>query len=168
LLAALTAAPNLVACSSDSASPTDPNSAAGVVLEGDATVAQLDAFLQHEATEWAWAGGQFDTPDAQAILAADTPQRFSWHADPADFAQGDTANDAVMTHLLEFSASSKSTPLRVFTTLSEYTPDTVAWQKLIAVGEPITVNLTTGTFVGADVPKDGGPFIGQALTFTIE
>src|SRR6478752_4969165 len=170
LLLALTAAPNLVACSSstDSPSPTDPHSSAGVVREGGATAAQLDTFLHHKAREWAWAGGQFDTPDEQATLAAGTPQRFSWHADPADFATGGSASELVMTHLLEFNTANGGTPLRVFTTLPEYTPDTVAWQKLIATSEAITVSLTTGTFVGADVPEDGGPFIGQALTFTIE
>jgi hypothetical protein len=159
------AAPSFVACSSPPGlqRPTD-----GVRLEGDANEAQLDAFLQREAKDWAWAGGQFDTPDNRATLDAGTPQTFSWHADPADFAEGDTPDDVVMTHLLEFSASQSSAALRVFTTLPEYTPDTAAWQSLAAAPQPIRVSLTTGSFVAADLPEDGGPFIGQVLTFTIE
>lgn len=139
-----------------------------MLLEGSASEAQLSVFLQREAEDWAWAGGQFDTPDDRATLDARTPQTFSWHADPADFAEGNAAGDVVMTHLLEFSTNQSSTALRVFTTLPEYTPDTTAWQRLVAVHEPITVSLTTGSFVAADLPEDGGPFIGQALTFTIE
>ena len=158
-------APSLVACSSPPGlqRPTD-----GVALEGDATQTQLSAFLQREAKEWAWAGGQFDAPDDRATLAASAPQTFSWHADPADFAEGDAPGDVVMTHLLEFSANQSSKVLRVFTTLPQYTPDTAAWQKLVAAHDPITVSLTTGSFVAADLPEDGGPFIGQALAFTIE
>jgi len=73
-----------------------------------------------------------------------------------------------MTHLLEFRTSQEKPALRVFTTLPQYTPDTSPWQTLVAAHEPITVSLTTGSFVDTDLPEDGGPFIGEALTFTIE
>jgi len=139
-----------------------------VVLEGVASRTQLSVFLQREAEDWAWAGGRFDTPDTHATLDASTPQTFSWHADPADFTEAAPPGDVVMTHLLVFSTSESDAALRVFTTLPEYTPDTAAWQRLVAVHEPITVSLTTGSFVAAELPDDGGPFIGQALTFTIE
>jgi len=164
-LVVVAVAPSFVACSSPPGlrRPTD-----GVVLEGDATQTQLSAFLQREAKDWAWAGGQFDTPEDRATLAASTPQTFSWHADPADFAESDVPGDVVMTHLLEFSTNQSSNALRVFTTLPEYTPDTSAWQTLVAAHEPITVSLSTGSFVAAALPEDGGPFIGQALAFTIE
>ena len=164
-LALVAVAPSFVACSSP---PGLQRPTAAVVLEGDASDSQLDVFLQREAKDWAWAGGQFDTPDDRATLDASTPQTFSWHADPADFAEGDTPGDVVMTHLLEFSTSQTRPALRVFTTLPQYTPDTAAWRTLVLAHESITVSLTTASFVAADLPEDGGPFIGQTLTFTIE
>jgi hypothetical protein len=172
VLLTLVGAPSLVACSSSD--PVGPHSqpaqisTTGVLLEGDASEAQLSTFLHRKPRDWAWAGGQFDTPDDQAALAADAAQTFSWHADPADFAASDDTGDAVMTHLLSFGRANGGGLLQVFTTLPEYTPDTVAWQKLVDAGEPITLSLTTGSFVGADLPEAGGPFIGQSLTFTIE
>jgi len=170
LLLALTAAPGLSACSSSEGSGLQPApvSSDGILREGDASEAQLSRFLRDKARDWAWAGGQFDAPDDAATLAADPPPTFSWHADPADFAQGGAADDVVMTHLLLFSTASNPSLLELFTTLSEYTPQAADWQKLVDAGEPITVGLTTGTFVGSDLPKDGGPFVGQTLTFAIE
>jgi hypothetical protein len=73
-----------------------------------------------------------------------------------------------MTHLLLFSTKGQSHLLEVFSTLSEYTPDAAHWHKLVDAHEPITLSLTTGTFVGSELPEEGGPFTGQTLTFTIE
>jgi hypothetical protein len=172
LLVALCAAPVLLGCSSSSSDSyrSYPNvmTTEGIVLEGAASDALLGTYLQHKARDWAWAGGQFDTPDTNATLAADTPTTFTWHADPADFAEGGAPGDLLMTHLLSFSTPRSGTSLRVFTTLREYTPDSAVWRKLLDAGEPISVSLTTGTFVGTDLPEDGGPFNGQTLTFTIE
>ncbi len=170
LLLALAATPALTACASSdqSHSQPEPVSTSNVVREGDASAAQLAVFLQIKARVWAWAGGQFDTPDENATLAADTPPTFAWHADPADFAQGGAAGEVVMTHLLSFSTPSQPGLLELFTTLSEYTPSALAWQKLIDTREPITLSLTTGSFVGAALPEEDGPFIGQTLTFAIE
>ncbi len=168
----LSATLGLAACSSsnDSRAHLDPISTAGIVLQGDASAAELDTFLHHKPRDWAWAGGQFDAPDDHAALARGTPLTFSWHADPADFAEsGSNATAAaVMTHLLEFRTPNHGELLQVFTKRSEYTPDAAAWQKLVDAGEPIALSLTTASFVGSDLPEDGGPFIGQSLTFTIE
>lgn len=166
-LAALAFAPSLVACSSPPGL-RPPSATDGVVFEGGASKTQLSVFLEREPEDWAWAGGRFDTPDTYATLEASTPQTFSWHADPADFTEAEAPDDVVMTHLLVFSTSESDAVLRVFTALPEYTPDTAAWQGLVAIHEPITVSLTTASFVASDLPEDGGPFIGQALTFTIE
>ena len=167
---ALAAATALVACacSDEHGSQADPISNDPVVFEGDANDAQYDTFQQKEPRDWAWAGGRFDAPDDDETLAAATPSTFAWHADPADFAQGGAAGDVVMTHRLLFSAPSQARLLEVFSTLSDYTPDAISWQKLVEAREAINVSLTTGTFVGDDLPDDGGPFIGQTLTFTIE
>ena len=171
LLFAVACARGLAACSSPEGLHPGPDqvSTSDALLQGNATAAQLGIFRQRTARDWAWAGGQFDAPaDDGAELVAETPLTFAWHADPADFAQGGAPGDAVMTHLLSFSTSGNERLLEVFSTLPEYAPDAKGWQKLVDVAEPITVSLTTGTFVGGDLPEEGGPFIGQALTFTIE
>lgn len=170
LLLALAAGPSLAACSSseDARQHPDPISTYGVVREGDASDAQLNTFLQHKARDWDWAGGVFDAPDDQATVDADPPLTFAWHADPAELSPGSAAGEVVITHLLLFSAPTHPSLLKVFTTRPDYTPNAQAWQTLLDAGEPITVSLTTGTFVGSDLPEEGGPFSGQALTFTIE
>jgi len=155
-----------LACSSSHDSSADQNAiTAGVLLEGDATTAQLSAVLSRKPLDWDWAGGQFDTPDDEATLAADTPASFGWHADPPAFAGAD---GVVTTYLLAFNASDNSDVLRVFTTLPEYTPDETAWSKLVAASQPITSSITTSHFIGAELPQAGGPFIGQTITLTIE
>lgn len=168
LLVALAALPSLVACSSSDSSADQNAISAGVVRDGDATAAQLSTVLQRKALDWAWAGGRFDTPDDQATVAAESRASFSWSADPPDFAEGGAAGDVVMTYLLTFSAPGDDNLLRVFTTLTHYTPDTAAWQKLVTASQPITVHIITASFIGADLPQDGGPFSGQTLTLTIE
>lgn len=107
----------------------------------------------------------FDAPEDRALAASAT---FTWHAEPADFTPGESTGEAVMTHLLEFSALHWNAPLRVFTTLQQYTPDTVEWRRFAAAHQPISVSLTTASFVDSDLPDDGGPFSGQTLTFTVE
>jgi len=170
-LLALAASSVLVSCSSSGESQASSNtsSIAGIEREGAANETQLRMFLQDKAREWAWAGGQFDAPSDGATLGADMPQTFNWHADPADFAEGGAnGDDTVMTHLLLFSTPSHAHLLEVFTTLRAYTPNVQDWQKLVDAREAISLSLTTATFVGADLPEAGGPYVGQTLTFTIE
>ena len=149
------------------AAMTERGVGAVVVLEGDASEARLTTFLHEKARDWAWAGGQFETPEDGATLSASQPSTFTWHADPADFAEGGAPGDVVMTHLLSF-RTARGDLQQVFTTLPEYTPSTPDWQQLVHAHEPITLSLTTGSFVGSELPEEGGPFIGQTLTFTIE
>ena len=169
-MVALAVAPALTACGSSDESHSQPAliATSGIVREGDASEVQLATFLHIKARDWAWAGGQFDAPSNNATIAADTPQTFAWHADPADFAQGGAPGEVVMTHLLSFSTPSDARLLELFTTLSDYTPSAMDWQKLVDAREPLTLSLTTGTFVGSDLPEEGGPFIGQTLKFAIE
>jgi hypothetical protein len=164
----LVASPGLLACSSSDRSPSGASSIDSVAREGDASQAQLDTFRQREPRHWDWAGGQFDTPDDHATVSPHAPLTFSWHADPADFAPDDAPGEVVMAHLLAFSTARNARLLEVFTTLPQYTPSAEAWQKLADAGKPITLSLTTGSFVGPDLPADGGPFIGQTITFVIE
>jgi hypothetical protein len=161
------AAPLLPACSSDDAPAVDA-SLAEVVRQGDVTDVQLRAVVANAPIDWAWAGGQFDTPDPNATLPSSTPFEFTWHADATQPEEGGGPSAYQMVHLLVFSTPTKPNLLRVFSTLDSYTPDDATWQLLTATGEPITLSLTSGTFAGDDLTSEGGPYIGQHLTFTIE
>ncbi len=168
LVAALAvAAPTIPACSSNDAPAVDP-SLASVVRQGDVTDAQLRTVVANKPIDWAWAGGQFDAPDPNASMPATTPFEFTWHADATQPEEGGGPSAFQMVHLLVFSTPSNPNLLRVFSTLDSYTPDAAAWQLLTATGEPITLSLTSGTFAGDDLTSEGGPYIGQELSFSIE
>jgi hypothetical protein len=170
LVAALaTMLPAFSACSSDSAPAVD-TSTADVVREGNVTDGQLRAVLDNAAQDWAWAGGQFDAPSNKDVMASDTAFEFAWHADPTEPSDGGAPGDMDMVHLLVFSTPSEPNLLRVFSTLGSYTPDAAAWQKLIDAGtsSAITLSLTSATFSGDELTAEGGPFVGQELSFTIE
>ena len=167
LLAALSAALAFVpACSSDKASAAPPGYTD--VRQSNATEAELRTVLGTQSDDWAWAGGQFDTPKDQAALARDTPYEFAWKSALTDASEAGAPDAFEMTYLLVFSTPSKGTILRVFTTLTQYTPDANAWQKLVDSGEPITLGIRTATFNGNELTVDGGPHEGQTLTFTLE
>jgi hypothetical protein len=70
-------------------------------------------------------------------------------------------------YFVVFSTPSDPKLARVFTSEVEYTPDDAVWQKMIAVGGPITCTITTGIFDNNLLAADGGPFVGDSTTFTI-
>ncbi|HWZ93171.1 MAG TPA: hypothetical protein VNW92_30135 [Polyangiaceae bacterium] len=172
LIGFLSAAACLPACSSDNtANQSDPLSA-DVVREGQTTTLALDQFLRTTGDDWGWAGGTFDTPADGAVLPAATPTAFTWHADPTS---GPNPNDTIVASkqngqafMLVFSSSSDPKLLRVFTSLTSYTPDAKAWQKLVAAGGPISVNVTSATFENDLLTSDGGPHIGQTISITLQ
>jgi len=117
-------------------------------------------------------GGQFDAPADQAVLSADAAAAFAWHADPT--APPDP-NDTLLptkqngpTFFLLFSSASNPKLLRLFTSLTSYTPDGADWQKLVLAAEPISVNVTSATFENDLLTADGGPHIGQTIAVTIQ
>lgn len=155
----------LPACSSDSSTATPGD----IVREGDATASELETFLGAASDDWAWAGGQFDSPaDNHAILPKDSPFTFSWHSTSTDSDEAGAASESEMIYLLVFATPSNAELVRVFTTQSEYTPDAHAWQTLVAARESIEVTVTTATFAGEALTVEGGPHVGQTRSFTIE
>lgn len=165
LVAVLAAAlPVIPACSSD-------DSPAATVHEGTVTNGQLHAVLSTEAQEWAWAGGSFHTPNDGDVLPSDTPFTFSWQSDTTvDPPAAGAPDDLQMVHLLAFSTPTESNLLRVFTSLDSYTPDTAAWETLKKAGKsgPVTLSLVSATLQGDGLVVDGGPFVGESITFTVE
>lgn len=87
------------------------------------------------------------------------PERAAW------------ASSAPLTgacYLLVFSTPSHPRLVRLLTTLTSYTPDPAAWNKLVTARAPITLQLSAATFDTDMLTAEGGPHIGQAISFTIE
>ena len=172
---ALLAAACVSACSSDgSQSQSSDSLHPDIIREGTTTSPALNEFLGIAPDDWGWAGGQFQAPMDMDVLPAATPETFTWQADPT---APPGANDVLdpskqqgQVFLLIFSApSSDAALLRVFTSLTSYTPDADAWQKLVAAGsQSITLSVTSGTFENDQLTSDGGPHAGQVIHFTIQ
>jgi hypothetical protein len=162
----------LPGCSSDKSAGQSTSLGADVVREGDTTAAALNEFLGAEGDDWGWAGGQFDAPADQTVLPADAPTAFAWHADPTTPPDpNDTLSPSKQNgqaFFLAFSSASNQKLLRVFTNLTSYTPSTAAWQGLLQVGEPVSINVTSATFENDLLTSDGGPHIGETITVTIQ
>jgi len=163
-----------LACASDKSNAQSNPLTENIVQEGTTTPAALNEFLGTMADDWSWAGGQFQTPHDMAVLPADTPATFTWHAD-ATSSPG--ANDVLdpskqqgQVFLLAFTVPSSEKPvLRVFTTLMSYTPDATNWAKLVSAdSETFTLNVTSATFENDQLTSDGGPHTGQTIHFTIQ
>jgi hypothetical protein len=58
--------------------------------------------------------------------------------------------------------------LRVFTDQTSYTPDAARWAALAAAGQPLTLTITWAQFEENRIPEASGPFIGGALSLTIQ
>lgn len=165
------ALPAVPACSSDDVASSSSSSIADVVRQGDVTDSQLRTFLANEAQEWAWAGGRLDTPVDGGVLPSDAPFEFTWESDnTVDPPAAGATNDLQLVHLLVFSTQAEPNLLRVFSTLNSYTPDAATWETLKEAGQsgPITLSLNSATLMGSELVVDGGPFIGETVSFTIE
>ncbi len=71
-------------------------------------------------------------------------------------------------YFLLFTTPTNAKLLRVFTPLTEYTPDADALAKLKAAGEPIHAVITTADFDQNRVAPDGGPYQGTEIVFTLQ
>lgn len=160
-----------------------------VVYEGGASDEALDAMLALPSQP---SPGPlvFVKPSANAQLPAATPPAFAWTDATAPragvvaprarsgawrargllgggpaHAHGAALNGKA--YLLTFSSSANPKALRVFTTLTTYTPTPTAWQKLSAEKGAITAKLQAATFDNNTVVTGGGPFDGGSITFTV-
>jgi hypothetical protein len=69
-------------------------------------------------------------------------------------------------YFLVFRTEENPRLLRVFTTRLDYTPSAEAWAKLSGEGGgPITVEITGAIFEQNRIPQDGGPWLGETLSF---
>lgn len=68
---------------------------------------------------------------------------------------------------LSFSTATNAKVVRVFTTLTSYTPAQAEWDKLVAANAEITLSLVGAEFDNNRVADSGGPFQGTKFVFTI-
>jgi len=69
---------------------------------------------------------------------------------------------------LVFKDDAGQTPLRVFTPEQTYTPEADAFAALAQAKQPLTLHIVSATFDNNALIKDGGPFEGGSVTFSIE
>lgn len=68
---------------------------------------------------------------------------------------------------LVFSTASDPKLVRVFTSLTSYTPSQATWDKMIAANAEITLSLIGAEFDNNRIADSGGPFQGTKFVFTI-
>lgn len=68
---------------------------------------------------------------------------------------------------LVFSTASDAKLVRVFTSLTSYTPSQTVWDKMIAANAEITLSLIGAEFDNNRIADSGGPFQGSKFVFTI-
>lgn len=150
-------------------SESPANKGSDVRLEADATGEALDAMLAVEAESWDWSAGFVRAPSAGAELPGDVPFTFTWTTELAH-EDADAASEpalAGVAFLLDFSSPAHPSMLRVFTSLYDYTPSDKDWSALASSGEEITLHVDAADFSGNQIVKNGGPFSGIGVTFTI-
>jgi len=158
------------------AADTDPWDWAGGLFDMPANHAVLPAatpatFAWHVDSSAPQGGGAGAGGASGALTPADSGVRWAsllqlFGPERTASAHGAPLNGEAF--FLVFSTPSSPTLLRVFTTQLSYTPDADAWKKLIGAGGPITLDITSGIFENNLLTQDGGPHLGQTLTFTVQ
>jgi hypothetical protein len=99
------------------------------------------------------------------------PSRRAWRLsdwfvlERSAFAHGAPMNGDAF--FVAFATSREPKLLRVFTQERTYVPTDDEWQLLAGAGETISLTVTRGTFEQGRLTADGGPFVGQALHFSV-
>jgi hypothetical protein len=82
-------------------------------------------------------------------------------------AHAQTAPLTGKAYLLVLSTSKNAKLVRLFTTNHDYTPAPAIIERLAGAGVPIQAVVTTAYFTADAIAKSGGPFAGNAVTFTM-
>ena len=110
--------------------------------------------------------------DGDLVDARPLPKKSSVHlhlADllgvPAAFAHGAALSGK--GYWLVVTDAKNARILRLFTTLTSWTPDAVAWQRLQAAGGNLAITVTMGVFDDNKLASDGGPFASKTVHFKV-
>jgi hypothetical protein len=151
-----------------------PSPNAGVVFAGAADGRALDALLAVPPQASADEAAVIDAPINATILAANPPQRFSWHAPSSEapvVAPAPGADPGSMSgagFYLLFSTDQVPELLRVFTSEASYTPDEAAWETISSAEMWVTFRVINASFVDDALAPGGGPFVGTPIAFCPE
>jgi hypothetical protein len=180
------------ACGTGAPAP-DP-ALAGVVFVGGADEPALEQLVGATPATDASKGVVIDYPPTDTILDAATVVTFRWHAPaaaarvptfpfspPAEGAPrwlrdllgperaahaGDSMNGA--GYYLIFATDTKPELLRVFTTLTSYTPDAAAWKTLSSAMVWTQLTIASAAFQDDQLVPGEGPFVGSPVLFCID
>lgn len=190
LVVAVSAALYAGACSSNDGEPLPTSELDDVIYEGDTNDEALELLLSSTPVDDPANEAQLVWPPDGDSVPASPPPTFCWSmgaaaslspgtpAEPQEpgwldevvgmksaHAHGPPVNGTAW--FVVFSTPDDPKLVRVFTATNEFTPGDAVWQKMTAVGGPITVTITTGIFDNNLLAADGGPFVGDPTTFTV-
>jgi hypothetical protein len=186
-LVLLALAGTLAGCADDPNDPIAPApSIEDVIYEGGANDEALEALLAAQPVADATKAAALVAPEDGAALDGAEPVEFSWALGAEGSRrrtrpllrlarlfgggplQGHGAPVNGRAYFVVFHTAADEALVRVFTGLTTYTPAADAWQKMSAAGAPISVTITSGIYDNNLLAADGGPFVGDSATFTIE
>lgn len=162
-----------------SSATTDPD-IEGVIYEGTATDEALLAMLRLSAKTDPTQAAVVDSPQSASVAPKDVPITVDWHIGSGftgalrrtivdwlgpknAFAHGAPVNGRA--YFLVFSTKASPKAVRVFTTNLSYTFDAATYSKL--VGQEVTLTITNAIFEDNRVAIDGGPFVGEPVSFSV-
>lgn len=153
----------------------------GVIYAGAATDEALQALLLATPKSDPSQSVVVDAPASGAIMPKDLPPTITWHVGGgmgatlraigewlgprAAWAHGAPVNGRA--YFLVFATKTNPKAARIFTTNLDYTFDAATWAKLALEQGPVTLTITNAIFEDNRVAQDGGPFPGEAVTFSI-
>lgn len=154
----------------------------GVVFVDPATDEALLALLGATPKNDASQSVVVDTPAEGVVLAKDTPPTVTWHVGTGMGAtlralglwlspRSAWAHGAPLygrAYLLVFSTPSNPKVLRIFTTNLDYAFDDATWSTLSGVQGLVTLTITNAIFDANRIAADGGPFVGEPRSFSME
>ncbi len=175
------------ACGHDHDEASGPTDA---VYEGTATDEGLENLEGLSPTTDAARAPLVTAPANGAKLPSATAPTFTWKATPTSFAPSRRSVEPTKyagaspfgpmrdarahgtpmngrAYLLVFQANGANV-LRVFTTNTSYEPTAEKFSKLKDAKAPLTLTVSTASFDQNNVVQGSGPFVGEAVTFTLE
>lgn len=169
---------------------------ADVIYEAEATDEALDALLAATPKDEPAKAAVIDAPTDAEVVAAAAPIAFTWHDGATARIEIRPSNDSVLERLgmrlleralsnvrpayahgvpvngpayfLVLSTADDPELVRVFTLATSYTPDATVWQKIVGAGKPITATVESAQFEENRVLQDGGPWVSEPVSFTVE
>jgi hypothetical protein len=152
--------------------PIPPNypTAENVILGSGTTEGALTAMLDATPEFWLWSAGRVHTPKGGEEIPAETPFTFRWASDVIHLHKDAGSEPALsgVAFLVLFSAGDGTNLGAALVLERSFTPPAGLWDDLARHEGPITIDVIAADFDDSAITEFGGPFFGDALTFTLE